>query len=113
MTESSSSIKLLFTRQGILGGTKVPFVWGNPDNGIYNNTGFIFSGMWGAGTVGIPKTSSIAELDKIPYAARYVECTSSTQAVCRKVGYNGVCWIDRPDVVPEKKQGAMSGRAKW
>jgi hypothetical protein len=66
-----------------------------------------------SGKAGIPVTESIEQVQTLPYAARYVECAGAMNKECRSSGYNGVCWIDRDDVTPVKKQKAvMGGRAK-
>lgn len=66
----------------------------------------------GAGYSGLPVTDSVEGIDNMPYASRYVNCNGQTNSVCRKDGYNGVCWIEREDFEPAVKQGPMGGRAK-
>jgi hypothetical protein len=65
------------------------------------------------GLKGIPTTETMDQVKTIPYATRYISCAGPMNGECRKSGYNGVCWIDRPDVTPVKKQAnPMPGRAK-
>jgi hypothetical protein len=140
-TEGGPGPRDLFSRQGLLGGTKVPLLVGGPvisaayDEGgsgvlifsecmlhvllVCFNATLFYSNLSSlhllgdGGKSGVPTTESMDQVKTLPYAARYVRCGGPMNAQCRTLGYNGVCWIDRPDVTPVKKQkNPMPGRAK-
>lgn len=75
--------------------------------------GAISTGMWGAGTKGIPITTSVEQLETLPWATRYLRC-SKEFSQCKAHRYEAKCWIERPDVVPPTKQsGKPGGQASW
>lgn len=63
---------------------------------------------------GIGKCSTFEELMSQPYAGRYLKCSGAANSICKNNRYDGVCWIDRPDVTPTTQQSnAPGGRASW
>lgn len=105
----------IFARQGLLGGDRVPVLFGQPVNGRYDNlcgAGNWGSGEWGDGFAGVPETANYDDIKNLPYATLFLICSKEMNAECRKSGYNGVCWIDREDYTPENQLGVMGGRAK-
>jgi hypothetical protein len=116
MTEKDNKAKDLFARQALLGGTKVPVLWSlatGVSKALYLAADADI-GMPGEGRYGIPKGGSYEEINKMPWAAQYVSCTSEFSSICRQNEYNGTCWIDRDDYTPTtKQQKEPGGRAKW
>ena len=117
MTEGDLKDIDVFGRQAILGGLKVPVLWNlKPDIlKIYHIKAEIDVGHTGSGKVGIPKQESVADIEKAPWAAKYLFCGGEIQSsICRPNEYNGTCWIERPDYTPATKQNPEpGGRAGW
>jgi hypothetical protein len=55
---------------------------------------------------GIPETSDDDQAATLPFASRYLKCTDSNHELCNlnENRFRAVCWIDREDVTPTKKQ---------
>ena len=68
----------------------------------------------GTSKIGIPKPSTLEEVEKVKWAARYLSCADEINNECKKYRYNGTCWIDRPDFTPPTNQKKEpGGRAGW
>ena len=116
MTENDNPSQDLFHRQYILGGGKVPVLWSLALNTIVKlhlETGADV-GFPGDGTFSLPVATSIAELDALPWAVRYMSCEASLKDICHQNEYNGTCWVERDDYTPTTPQkSAPGGRASW
>ena len=118
MTEGTESFKDVMHRQNILSGLKIPVLWTEAVEAakFFHTTMGIPVGSPGSGKVGIIQDQndlSVVE-NEIPFALRYMSCSSEIQSVCKTHEYEAKCWIDRPDVKPPKKQRDFpDGRAGW
>lgn len=118
MTEKDSSALEVFARQAILGGNKVPVLWGFlSGTAKYLNMYFDADvGTTGRGTYGIPQAETLQEVEAMPWAARYMKCGSDINQICKENKYIGKCWDDEihPYVEPLMKQDSVpSGQAGW
>jgi hypothetical protein len=118
MTEKGAKHLDLFARQAILGFDRVPVLWGGDRNvlkylykEVDADVGEV--GDYGAGYLGIPKSENATQVETIPWATRYIDCSKEFYQECRKKSYMGKCWYDRPDVTPLKQNAEPGGRAKW
>lgn len=118
MTEKDAAALEVFARQGIMGGTKVPVLWGFL-SGSAKQLSKDFDadvGTAGRGTFGVATAETLEDLEEMPWAARYLKCGSDVNAICNDNKYVGHCWDDiiHPDVEPPTKQDSVpGGRAKW
>jgi hypothetical protein len=118
MTEKEPAALDVFARQAILGGNKVPVLWGLL-GGIAKHLSLDFDadvGTAGRGTFGIPTAETLEQVEAMPWASRYLKCGSDINQICKENKYIGHCWDDEthPDVVPPTKQlSAPSGQAGW
>ena len=116
MTEKGNGFHQLFTRQGLMGGIKVPFLLSS-DPGVMvqlHNEADADIGYSGSSMSGIPTASTAEELGQIPWAPRYMKCSGDVNEACNDKGYNGTCWVERDDFTPERPQKAEpAGRASW
>jgi hypothetical protein len=115
MTERPAKDLELFHRQALIGSKfKVPVLWTLAENQalqFYQKAKVPF-GIPGTGEKGLPEVKTYEELMARPYASRYMKCKDEVKSVCKQKRYDGVCWIDRPDVTPENGQKkAPGGRA--
>jgi hypothetical protein len=123
MTENGSKEHIdLFIRQGLLGGNRVPIIWGNFGEGNFDLLKMLHEhadvdvGEWGSGKDGIIEATSEEHAKEIPYAARYMKCKPSVKWLCDKEPrFCASCWIDREDgITPEQKQLVRpKGQVKW
>ena len=121
MTEQTYGPKDLFTKQGLIGGERVPVVMINQvGNGLSSleteTNGTFWNGdiLNGAGIV--PKTLNDKQALDLPYAAQYLECDSQSKSLCELTSnkYHGSCWEPRIDYEPETpQQKDPGGRASW
>ena len=59
-------------------------------------------------------SESAAQVETLPWAARYLECASEAKDLCKQRRYNATCWIPRDDVEPVTKQRPQpQGQASW
>jgi len=117
MTEKEGRARDMFFRQGILGGGKVPMLLAaSPRDdiiGMLNEHADADVLMFGDQSV-LPKTETLEEVAKLPWAVQYVRCGSEISGICRDNEYAGECWIERDDFQPPTKQDkTIGGRAKW
>jgi len=116
MTENDNPSQDLFHRQYILGGGKVPVLWSLALGTIIrlNLEAGADVGYPGEGTFGLPKATTVEDLDTFPWAVRYMNCDPTLKDICRQNEYNGTCWLDRDDYTPTTPQrAAPGGRASW
>ena len=116
MTEPDAFGTDVFLRQGLLAGIKVPILWGGKNNllNVFLKEADADVGMQGTSFDGIPTTETPEQVQQIPWASRYIKCSSQMRGDCRVKGYHAGCWIERSDFTPPKKQqGKTTGRAKW
>jgi hypothetical protein len=124
MTERDGAHVDLFMRQAILGGEKVPVLWGGMfaimqdlSNNLDAEVGEV-----GLGRDGIPEVVSPTQAATIPHAARFMKCAAEQQELCQaEPKYCAVCWIDRDDVprssfanpLQDKPGGQVSWHPGW
>jgi hypothetical protein len=120
MTEPSVAHQDLFLRQGLLGGKRVPVVWGGNFNILrdLHELADVDVGQFGAGTDAVIPVESEEQALKVPYASRYMKCDKEQQDLCNKESrYCTKCWIPRDDIDPEKVGFRISskfgGQVKW
>ena len=117
MTEKTKGQIDLFHRQGLLASPhKVPVLWTKSWKiaVAYNLAAGVEVGIPGSGMKGLNYSSTYEDLVAQPFAARYLKCNGQIKPVCGKNRYDGVCWIDRPDVIPQQQQNDVpGGRASW
>ena len=122
MTEGTHTAAIdLFFRQGLLGGNRVPVVWGGNFRAfdvlrMLHEEADVDVGEWGQATDGLIEIQSLDHAKEVPYAARYMKCAESAKPVCdSEPRYCSTCWIDRPDgVKPTIDQlDRPRGQVKW
>jgi hypothetical protein len=98
MTEGEDYVRDLFARNGFLTLEKVPLLWGEPEHDKYEykvaGAGAIVTGF--PGTIGLP-TTTLTNVEELPFAARYMKCDSDARDFCNSKRYNDTCWIPRDD----------------
>jgi hypothetical protein len=118
MTEKEASALEVFARQAIMGGKKVPVLWGFlAGTAKFLNMNFDADvGTSGRGTYGISQAETLEEVETMPWASRYLKCGSDINQICKENKYIGHCWDDEthPEVEPPTKQDSVpGGRAGW
>jgi hypothetical protein len=118
MTENGAPHHIdLVLRQVLLGGNRVPVLWGGPFEllKMLHEEAGVDVGDWGTGFIGLPETTSEEQALTLPYAARNMKCSSERQDLCGDNRFSSTCWIDRPDgIVPKNGQLARpKGQVKW
>jgi hypothetical protein len=106
----------LFYRQAILGGNRVPFIFGGRwvQLKTFHESGEADVGQFGSGMNKIPECTDEVQAETIPYAARFMKCSGERRDMCNNHKFLGNCWVERPDVVPPTKQDAEPGsRVAW
>ncbi len=110
MTEGRDDQALdMFWRQAIISGDRVPFLLGAGSPGTlmyYYENADVDIGNYGEGLAGIPECSDEVQCEKIPWAARYMKCTSEAVGLCRDNRWRSNCWVEREDVTPRESQAA-------
>lgn len=99
----------LFARQALLAGeTTAPFLWGGSFEVLRNlhEHADVDVGQLGSGIAGVPVTTSLKVGGSLPLAAQYLNCPAGTRAACddESLQFDGTCWIERSDFVPETPQ---------
>eukprot|EP00558_Chaetoceros_sp_UNC1202_P010884 CAMPEP_0197243762 /NCGR_PEP_ID=MMETSP1429-20130617/9101_1 /TAXON_ID=49237 /ORGANISM="Chaetoceros sp., Strain UNC1202" /LENGTH=881 /DNA_ID=CAMNT_0042704027 /DNA_START=58 /DNA_END=2703 /DNA_ORIENTATION=- len=123
MTENSLPDEEFYHKQGLLGGERVPIIFGSKPSDLETATDGNF---WYGGEVGgvglnsmgfVPLTTGIDQVETLPYAARYMKCDATVGAMCGSRGmdkFHASCWEPRSDVNATVKQRPQpSGQASW
>lgn len=119
MTEAGNQDHIdVFLRQGLLGGNRVPVVWGGPFEllKMLHEHADVDVGDWGYATDGIIEVESAEQALEIPWAARFMKCKPEVQELCnQEPRFCATCWIDRDDgIKPDVPQPASpKGQVKW
>jgi hypothetical protein len=121
MTEPSPVHIDLFIRQGLIGGNRVPVIWGGNFEvfAALHEKADVDVGEFGSGTDGIPVLTDESQALTMPYAARYMKCDHDRQDVCdREPRFCATCWIARddvpnPDEVFDKIDPKPGSQVKW
>jgi hypothetical protein len=118
MTEKEAHALEVFARQAIIGGVKVPVIWGLLSDQAKDLSLYVDAdvGVAGRGTFGVAKAETIEELEALPWAAKYLKCGGDIEQICKDNKYLGHCWDDQshPGVEPPtKQQDVPGGRAGW
>ena len=85
MTEGGNADHVdLFLRQGLIGGNRVPVVWGGNWDllKMLHEHAEADVGEWGYATDGLIPVESKELAKKVPYAARYMKCTEGAKILC-------------------------------
>jgi hypothetical protein len=119
MTEKDNPEHIdIFYRQALLGGNRVPVIWGGPFEllKMLHQEADVDIGVWGYATDGIIPVESAEQAMQVPFAARYMKCKDDVQDLCNnEPRFCSTCWIDREDgIKPEAKQlDKPKGQVKW
>lgn len=118
MTEKSLADQDLFNKQALLGGERVPILFGSHPNNLETETG---NNLWYGKILNgyslIPLTTDLDQVDTLPLATRYMKCDPAVQELCGDRGnpnkYHDFCWEDRTDYFPEFQNAHVGGQASW
>jgi hypothetical protein len=120
MTEPNPGHQDLFLRQGLLGGNRVPVVWGGNFEVLraLHEEADVDVGEFGQGTDGVIEVTGEEQAKTVPFASRYLKCSNERQDLCKdEPRYCTQCWIPRNDIDPEKmfksKFAKFGGQVKW
>jgi hypothetical protein len=118
MTEGDPAHVDIFYRQALLGGNRVPVLWGGPFEllKMLHEEADVDVGQWGLATDGLIEVESAEQANDVPWAARYMKCKPEVQDLCQaEPRFCATCWIDRDDgVKPDAKQlDRPQGQVKW
>ncbi len=119
MTEKSNPEHIdIFYRQALLGGNRVPVIWGGPFEllKMLHEEADVDVGQWGLATDGIMEVESAEQATEVPWAARYMKCKDEVQDLCKnEPRFCSTCWIDREDgIKPEQAQlDRPRGQVSW
>jgi hypothetical protein len=121
MTEGSYEHLDLFMRQGVLGGNRVPVIWGGSYEllRMWHELVDLDVGEFGNAQDGIPTVTDETQALTLPYAARYMKCAPDRQDVCsNEPSFCSVCWIPRDDIADPKAlfhslADKPGGQVKW
>lgn len=119
MTEGGNSAHIdLFLRQGLIGGNRVPVLWGGNFNVLrdLHNHADADVGEFGQATDGLVAVQSEEHAKSIPYAARFMKCEESAKHLCgAEPRFCIHCWIERDDgIKPTRPQrDSPRGQVKW
>lgn len=121
MTEPGAEHVDLFLRQGMIGGNRVPVLWG----GHYDLLKMLHQeadadvGEYGNAQNGIIEVTSEEQAMQVPFASRYMKCDHERQDLCKNEPTFCVhCWIDRDDITNPKElfpnlESRPTGQVKW
>ena len=104
----------LFLRQGLIGGKRVPVIWGSGISfNLLKNLHELADadiGEFGLATDLLPEVQSHDQAATIPWAVRYMKCSDDARDICNEEPkYCTQCWVDRDDgIVPDNKLLAKS-----
>jgi hypothetical protein len=118
MTEGQSEHIDLFLRQGLLGGNRVPVVWGGTWGllKMLHEEADVDVGEWGLATDGIVELESAEQAKDSPYASYGMKCNEAVQHLCNdEPRFCAKCWIDRDDGIKPKvgQKDSPRGQVKW
>lgn len=111
-TEESKSQLDLIARQALLGGNRIPVLWGGNFDVLkdLHEKADVDVGQHGWGWNGVPVTSDEAQAKSLPWAAQFLKCGDDpkAKALCDKpeIKFSTKCWIERDDVKPPTAQDA-------
>jgi hypothetical protein len=114
MTEQGDfSAQEIFARQAILGGIKVPVVWGLEPPVLKMLHGLdVDIGYLGSSRAGLTLVDKVEDLETLPWAARYLTCSLDIdKSFCEPHKYDTTCWINRTDFTPTDQRDVPDGRA--
>ena len=119
MTEGRDSRAVdLFERQALIGGNRVPLLYG----GMFGNLKMLHDecdadiGQFGTGLLGIDTCENEVQAMTIPYAARYMKCTSERSDLCGSHRFDSICWPAdyTGPIVPSATQAEKPGsQVSW
>jgi hypothetical protein len=108
MTERDGNAILIFVKQAVLGGHRVPYIAGVPSK--YTSWWYEQTGLHSEEVgVGMPETTDLEQAKTLPFLARYIRCSPETQEMCNQEKYRAVCWIEREDFQPSVAQAGHPG----
>jgi hypothetical protein len=118
MTEKSLADQDLFNKQALLGGERVPILFGSHPNNLETETGNnLWYGKFLNGNSLIPLTTDLDQVDTLPLATRYMKCDPAVQELCGDRSnpdkYHDFCWEDRTDYSPTIQSVHVGGQASW
>lgn len=107
----------LFLRQALIGGNRVPVVWGGNFEllRMLHEEADADVGEFGWATADMPVTENEEQMKDLPWAYQRMKCLDENQDFCKEDRFNATCWIDRPDgIKPETAQlDRPTGQVKW
>jgi hypothetical protein len=101
MTEPTPAHIDLFLRQGLIGGNRVPVVWGGNFEVLtqLHEHADVDIGEFGNGMDGVPMVTDETQALSVPYAARFMKCDHDRQDLCdAEPRFCAHCWIPRDDI---------------
>ena len=116
MTERGIEQIDAFFRQTCLAGNRVPVAWGGNRDllKMYHLNYGVDIGEPGTGMRGIPEVESVAQQEKLPWAARFLNCPPVMGMICNPEKFRATCWIPRDDVQPRTNQlPHLASQVKW
>ena len=118
MTESGAPEHIdLFLRQALMGGKRVPVVWGGNFEllRMLHEEADADVGEFGWATADMPVSENEEQMKELPWAYQRMKCTDENQELCKQDRFNATCWIDRPDgIKPQTEQlDRPRGQVKW
>jgi hypothetical protein len=121
MTESSPAHIDLFLRQGLIGGNRVPVVWGGNFEVLtqLHEHAEVDIGDFGTGTDGVLIVTDETQAQSVPFAARFMKCDHDRQDLCdAEPRFCAHCWIPRDDIpnpedLFEKIDPKPGSQVKW
>jgi hypothetical protein len=123
MTEGQNNDHIdLFLRQGLIGGNRVPVLWGGTFGllrSLHENADADV-GEFGTAFDGVIAVESEEHAKTIPYAARFMKCKEEAKHLCdQEPRFCAHCWFDRDDGIKPKQgqraspRGQVKGRPGW
>jgi hypothetical protein len=117
MTERAPEHIDLFLRQALIGGKRVPAVWGGNFEllRMLHEEADADVGEFGFGTADLPVTESEEQMKSLPWAYQKMKCPADRADLCNSDRFSVTCWIDRPDGVKPKtpQLDRPLGQVKW
>ncbi len=116
MTERSKGDKDLFNKQGLLGGERVPILFGAGPGNLETETG---NNLWYGDRMNgdgiMPLTKSLEQVETLPIATQYQLCERTEKELCQqRIKYHDSCWEPRSDFKPQETQNPHAGsQVSW